>query len=80
MAFHPCPLQEADEAALGRLDLERKVESLEEELRFLGKIHEEVRLGGEGGPKGRLRQWEEEEESQLGRQKDCKGGEGIPNA
>uniref|UniRef100_A0A8C0I3P6 Glial fibrillary acidic protein n=1 Tax=Balaenoptera musculus TaxID=9771 RepID=A0A8C0I3P6_BALMU len=33
--------QEADEATLGRLDLERKTESLEEEIRFWRKIHEE---------------------------------------
>lgn len=38
-------LQEADEATLARLDLERKVESLEEEIRLLRKIHEEVRPG-----------------------------------
>ena len=39
----PTLLQEADEATLARLDLERKIESLEEEIRFLRKIHDEVR-------------------------------------
>lgn len=38
-------LQEADEATMARLDLERKIESLEEEIQFLRKIHEEVRPG-----------------------------------
>ncbi|EPQ06264.1 Glial fibrillary acidic protein [Myotis brandtii] len=33
--------QEADEATLARLDLERKIESLEEEIQFLRKIHDE---------------------------------------
>ncbi|XP_030101431.1 glial fibrillary acidic protein isoform X1 [Mus musculus] len=33
--------QEADEATLARVDLERKVESLEEEIQFLRKIYEE---------------------------------------
>lgn len=41
----PTLLQEADEATLARLDLERKIESLEEEIRFLRKIHDEVRPG-----------------------------------
>lgn len=40
------PSQEADEATMARLDLERKIESLEEEIQFLRKIHEEVRPGG----------------------------------
>lgn len=40
------PLQEADEATMARLDLERKIESLEEEIQFLRKVHEEVRPGG----------------------------------
>lgn len=31
---------------MAHLDLERKIESLEEEIQFLRKIHEEVRPGG----------------------------------
>ena len=33
-----------DNAALARLDLERKVESLQEEINFLKKLHDEVCL------------------------------------
>lgn len=36
-------LQDVDNASLARLDLERKVESLQEEIIFLKKIHDEVR-------------------------------------
>lgn len=35
-------LQDVDNAALARLDLERKVESLQEEINFLKKLHDEV--------------------------------------
>ena len=48
VALCPTLLQEADEATLARLDLERKIESLEEEIRFLRKIPEEVRSGRRG--------------------------------
>lgn len=34
--------QDVDDAALARLDLERKVESLQEEINFLRKVHNEV--------------------------------------
>lgn len=34
--------QDVDNAALARLDLERKVESLQEEINFLKKLHDEV--------------------------------------
>lgn len=40
---------------MARVDLERKVESLEEEIQFLRKIHEEVRPGrGREGPYEKL--------------------------
>lgn len=34
--------QDVDNASLARLDLERKVESLQEEIVFLKKLHDEV--------------------------------------
>lgn len=36
--------QDVDNAALARLDLERKVESLQEEINFLKKLHDEVNI------------------------------------
>lgn len=35
-------LQDVDDAALARIDLERKIDSLQEEIIFLKKIHDEV--------------------------------------
>lgn len=35
-------MQDVDNATLARLDLERRIESLQEEIAFLKKIHEEV--------------------------------------
>ncbi|KAI4894490.1 hypothetical protein NFI96_006587 [Prochilodus magdalenae] len=35
--------QDVDNAALSRVDLERKVDSLQDEIVFLRKLHEEVR-------------------------------------
>lgn len=37
-----CCMQDVDSATLARLDLERRIESLQEEIAFLKKIHEEV--------------------------------------
>lgn len=37
-------LQDVDDATLSRLELERKIESLMDEIEFLKKIHDEVRL------------------------------------
>lgn len=39
-------IQDVDNATLARLDLERRIESLQEEIAFLKKIHEEVCLRG----------------------------------
>lgn len=36
------PLQDVDAATLARIDLERRIESLQEEIAFLKKVHEEV--------------------------------------
>lgn len=36
-------VQDVDSAALARVDLERKVESLQDEIAFLKKLHDEVR-------------------------------------
>ncbi|NXX99490.1 VIME protein, partial [Centropus bengalensis] len=46
----PLSPQDVDHATLSRLDLERKVELLMDEIGFLKKLHEEV--GGLGGPGG----------------------------
>lgn len=64
------------------MDLERKIESLEEEIRFLRKIHEEVRPGHkEESPTQRLQlkdreteterdtQRQAEKETEIGRQR-----------
>lgn len=37
-------MQDVDAATLARLDLERRIETLQEEIAFLKKIHEEVLL------------------------------------
>ena len=39
--------QDVDAATLARIDLERRIESLQEEIAFLKKVHEEV---GQGWP------------------------------
>lgn len=38
--------QDVDAATLARIDLERRIESLQEEIAFLKKVHEEVGWGG----------------------------------
>lgn len=49
------PMKDVDDATLARLELERKIESLMDEIEFLKKLHDEVRV-----PKyqGRLRRLE----------------------
>lgn len=42
------PTKDVDDATLSRLELERKIESLMDEIEFLKKLHEEV-----GGPRVR---------------------------
>lgn len=42
MLLFSLPLQDVDAATLARLDLERRIESLQEEIAFLKKVHEEV--------------------------------------
>lgn len=49
---HCCSTKDVDDATLARLELERKIESLMDEIEFLKKLHEEV---GEPGCQGRLR-------------------------
>lgn len=38
-----CGRQDVDEASLTRVQLERKIDSLQEEINFLKKTHDEVR-------------------------------------
>ena len=38
----PPPPQDVDDATLARLELERKIESLMDEIEFLKKLHDEV--------------------------------------
>lgn len=45
---HSHPTKDVDDATLSRLELERKIESLMDEIEFLKKLHEEVtRVPGE---------------------------------
>lgn len=40
--FASCTNQDVDDATLARLELERKIESLMDEIEFLKKLHDEV--------------------------------------
>ena len=42
LSLPPDPFQDVDAATLARIDLERRIESLNEEIAFLKKVHEEV--------------------------------------
>lgn len=42
MVFASCAIQDVDDATLARLELERKIESLMDEIEFLKKLHDEV--------------------------------------
>lgn len=49
------PIQDVDAATLARIDLERRIESLNEEIAFLKKVHEEVT--GPLGDSERSKMW-----------------------
>lgn len=49
--------QDVDEAALNRVQLERKIEALQDEIIFLKKVHEEVRKRQIKGLNSDLRDW-----------------------
>ena len=52
---HLChSVKDVDDATLARLELERKIESLMDEIEFLKKLHEEVGGGGFQGRLGKL--------------------------
>lgn len=52
---HCSPTKDVDDATLARLELERKIESLMDEIEFLKKLHEEV---GEPAIRGDFGVWE----------------------
>lgn len=47
-------MKDVDDATLARLELERKIESLMDEIEFLKKLHDEVRVPEYQGRLGRL--------------------------
>lgn len=44
--LHCHPMKDVDDATLARLELERKIESLMDEIEFLKKLHDEVGCRG----------------------------------